>query len=57
MYVYVYAFFSPNPRAFVQPDVVAPGYTTISARSGGYSKAPTCQVVENQGTSMAAPGT
>jgi len=45
----------PTSDGRIKPDLVAPGYTTISSKSAGYSATPSCSVFADQGTSMATP--
>jgi hypothetical protein len=52
------AFFSSIGPTFdnrIKPDVVAPGYFTISAMAAASTTTETCQVTEMAGTSMATP--
>jgi hypothetical protein len=52
------AFFSsigPTYDNRIKPDVVAPGFYTISAKAAASTTAETCDVVSMAGTSMATP--
>jgi hypothetical protein len=52
------AFFSSIGPTFdnrIKPDIVAPGYYTISARASGTTNVETCDVTSMAGTSMATP--
>jgi hypothetical protein len=55
---YVASFSSSGPTSDgrIKPDLVAPGYSIISAKAVGYSNTATCAVYATQGTSMATPG-
>jgi subtilisin family serine protease len=47
----------PAEDGRIKPEVVAPGYYTLSAWASGYSPHPTCKIHYEQGTSMATPAT
>jgi len=47
----------PAEDGRIKPEVVAPGYFTMSALGSGYSPHPTCRIHYELGTSMATPAT
>lgn len=47
----------PAEDGRIKPEVVAPGYYTMSAMGSGYDPSPTCKIHYELGTSMATPAT
>ena len=54
-YVADFSATGPSSDGRIKPDLVAPGVWTVSARSNGYSAAPSCRVYAAGGTSQATP--
>ena len=54
---FVASFSSKGPTrdGRIKPDVLAPGYSIVSAHSAGYSSSQTCETAMIAGTSMATP--
>jgi len=55
LYVAEFSATGPSSDGRIKPDLVAPGYSTVSAASAGYGAGATCGVYASQGTSMSTP--